>query len=69
MAAVGFGAAALTGWLRVASDRHWLSDVAAGAAIGTGTGLVVPWLAYQPAEGPPPAVTLLPAPGGLALVF
>ncbi|HEY7683037.1 MAG TPA: phosphatase PAP2 family protein [Gemmatimonadales bacterium] len=33
--AVGlYGAAALTGWSRVNDNKHWLSDVLAGAAIG-----------------------------------
>jgi membrane-associated phospholipid phosphatase len=64
-----FGAAALTGYLRIAADRHWLTDVAAGAAAGTASGLVVPLLAYQPADGRTPAVALAPAPGGLAVIF
>lgn len=64
-----FGAAALTGWLRVAADRHWLTDVVTGAAVGTAAGLVVPLLAYQPADGRRPAVLLAPAPGGLAVIF
>lgn len=29
-----YGAATLTGWSRMNDNRHWLSDVAAGAAIG-----------------------------------
>jgi membrane-associated phospholipid phosphatase len=69
LAAATFGAAALTGYLRVAADRHWLTDVVSGAVAGTATGLVVPWLAYQPAGAPRPLVTLAPAPGGLALLF
>jgi membrane-associated phospholipid phosphatase len=64
-----FGAAALTGYLRIAADRHWLTDVVTGAAVGTAAGLVVPLLAYQPADGRKPAVVLAPAPGGLAVIF
>jgi membrane-associated phospholipid phosphatase len=64
-----FSAAALTGYLRIAADRHWLTDVATGAAVSTATGLVVPLLAYQPADGRRPAVVLAPAPGGLAVIF
>jgi hypothetical protein len=37
--------------------------------VGTATGLVVPLLAFQPADGRSPAVTLAPAPGGLMLIF
>jgi membrane-associated phospholipid phosphatase len=40
----GFALAALTGYLRIAADKHWLSDVLLGAAIGTGLGLVTPYL-------------------------
>ena len=64
-----FGAAALTGYLRVAADRHWATDVIASAVVGTTTGLVVPLLAYQPADARKPSITLAPAPGGLALLF
>ena len=69
LAAATFGAAALTGYLRVAADRHWTTDVVTGAAMGTATGLVVPWLAFQPADGRAPPVMLAPAPGGLAVLF
>lgn len=41
---VGFAGAAATGWFRVAGDRHWLSDVVAGAAWGTAVGVAVPLL-------------------------
>jgi membrane-associated phospholipid phosphatase len=69
LAVATFSAAALTGYLRVAADRHWLTDVVTGAVAGTATGLVVPLLAFQPAGAPRPLVTLAPAPGGLALLF
>ncbi len=36
---VAFGAAAATAFLRIRGDRHWLSDVLAGALIGTATTL------------------------------
>ncbi len=32
-----YGAAALTGWSRLNDNRHWLSDVLAGAAVGIAT--------------------------------
>jgi membrane-associated phospholipid phosphatase len=42
--ATGLGFAAVTGYLRVAADRHYVTDVLAGAAIGAATGWVVPRL-------------------------
>jgi membrane-associated phospholipid phosphatase len=42
--AVGFGVAAATGTLRIVGDQHYATDVLAGAAIGTATGFLVPWL-------------------------
>jgi membrane-associated phospholipid phosphatase len=53
----------------VAADRHWLTDVVTGAVVGTASGLLVPLVAYQPADGRKPAVLLAPAPGGFAVVF
>ena len=57
---VGFTAAAATGWLRVAGDKHWLTDVVVGAATGTAVGLAVPWLHRN--RSAPPAVSLSVAP-------
>ena len=34
----------LTGALRIAAGKHYWTDVAAGAVLGTGIGLLVPWL-------------------------
>ncbi|MBI5485990.1 MAG: phosphatase PAP2 family protein [Deltaproteobacteria bacterium] len=42
--AIGGTMALATGWLRVAADRHYLSDVLVGAAIGSLIGWLVPWL-------------------------
>ena len=33
-----------TGYLRLAADKHWLTDVLAGAAIGATVGILVPLL-------------------------
>jgi membrane-associated phospholipid phosphatase len=41
--ALAYSAAASVGYLRIASDNHWASDVAVGAAMGTG----VTWLVYE----------------------
>jgi membrane-associated phospholipid phosphatase len=68
LAAFTFAGAAATGWMRMAADRHWLTDVVVGAGVGTAVGLGVPLLVLHPA-GERSAVTLVPAPGGLALLF
>ena len=60
----GFPAAAVVGWSRLHDDEHWLSDVVAGALLGTATGL---WVARRPDPDRPTAVvTWLPwsVPGG-----
>jgi membrane-associated phospholipid phosphatase len=55
-------------YLRVASDSHWLTDVAAGAAAGGAIGFAVPWYLHRaPARRRRFDVT--PAPGGLAIAF
>jgi membrane-associated phospholipid phosphatase len=69
LAAATFVGAALTGYLRVAADQHWLTDVITGAGIGTAVGLGLPLLVMRPADGKRPAWTLAPAPGGLAVIF
>jgi membrane-associated phospholipid phosphatase len=54
LAAATLAAAVATGWLRVAGDRHWTTDVLAGGAAGAAIGLTVPLvLLGEPA--PPPA--------------
>ncbi len=63
--AVGLTLAAGVGYLRVAGDAHWLTDVLAGAAVGSAFGAGVPLLERRLVRG----VTLSPAPGGLALHF
>ncbi len=59
----GFPLATAVGWSRLHDDEHWLSDVVAGALLGTATGL---WVGRRPGPGERSAVTWLPwvAPGG-----
>lgn len=58
--AVGMPLAALTGYLRIAADRHYFSDVMTGALIGSLAGVLVPYLharGMQVAMSPrPPAM-------------
>ena len=42
---VALAGATVCGWMRIAADRHWATDVVAGAAIGSIAGLGLPvWL-------------------------
>lgn len=68
VAAAGFALAAGAGWMRVASDQHWATDVLAGAAAGTAIGWAVPAFALRPSRDGA-GVTVRPMPGGLAISF
>lgn len=57
------GLAATTGYLRIAADRHWATDVLTGAVIGTASGIGVPQLLH----GPRRRVEVLPAGNGFAI--
>lgn len=64
--AIGVPLAALTGYLRIAADRHYFTDVLTGALVGSAVGVLLPWLHrhYGAAEGPrigasPPGVLTL----------
>jgi membrane-associated phospholipid phosphatase len=46
----GLTLAAATGYLRIAADKHYLSDVLVGAVMGSATGFLVPWL-HRPRNG------------------
>lgn len=46
--AVGLPLALLSGYLRIAADRHYTSDVLVGAALGSLFGGLVPWLLHRP---------------------
>ena len=58
---IGGGAVALgAGYLRIAADRHYLTDVLGGAAIGTAAGLTVPYLMKR-------NVSVMPTRDGIAV--
>ena len=65
-------AAAATGGLRMIADKHYLTDVLTGAALGAGLGWALPAL-FHPrrsrAEAPGLQVRLGPAPGGAAAAW
>jgi hypothetical protein len=67
---VGLAAAAFTGYLRMAADKHYLSDVLVGAGVGSLVGWAVPYLFHRPGRrGAPQAGDLMPAPGGVAVAW
>jgi membrane-associated phospholipid phosphatase len=47
---VGGGFAIATGYLRIAGDRHWFTDVLVGMLVGMGIGIAVPFLFHAPAS-------------------
>ncbi len=63
--AVGLTLASAVGYFRVAGDQHWMTDVLAGAAVGSAFGAGVLLLEKRLVRG----VTVAPAPGGFALRF
>ncbi|MBI5069234.1 MAG: phosphatase PAP2 family protein [Deltaproteobacteria bacterium] len=65
---LGLAGAAATGWLRMAADRHWATDVLVGAAVGTAAGLGIPaWLHGRRGDAGAPRVALVPL--GIAGTF
>jgi membrane-associated phospholipid phosphatase len=66
---LGLAAAAGVGYLRMAADEHYLTDVLAGAAVGGLVGFAVPWLFHRPHGGAPQPGDLLPAPGGIGVAW
>jgi membrane-associated phospholipid phosphatase len=66
---VGLAAAAGVGYLRMAADTHYLTDVLAGAAVGGFVGFAVPWFFHRPRGAAPQPGDLFPAPGGIAIAW
>lgn len=71
---IGLASAAATGYLRMAADQHYLTDVLGGAITGGAIGFAVPWFLGRKdlatSEGPPvtPTVQVLDD-GGAILGF
>jgi membrane-associated phospholipid phosphatase len=71
--ALTYGGAALVGWSRVYDDRHWTSDVVAGAMIGAATSRWTVRMLHARRAGSqtesdaprPSAITLTPLPAGV----
>lgn len=63
--ATGGTVAALTAYLRIAADRHYLTDVLVGAAFGTAVGVALPVLVHgRRDEGGPPSASSSGQPAG-----
>ena len=66
---VGLASAAATGWLRIAADRHYATDVLTGAVVGSAVGFLVPYVARRRAESPKAGVvSAVPVLGGGAML-
>jgi len=71
-AGVGFTLAAGVGYLRLAADQHYLTDVLVGSAAGGLVGWAVPRIFHPPSSPAPassPAARLRTPPVGLAFAF
>jgi membrane-associated phospholipid phosphatase len=62
----GLAIAATTGYLSLAADRHYLTDVITGAALGSAFGFGIPYLFHRPREEETPrtALSAFPVEGG-----
>jgi hypothetical protein len=69
---VGCAVAATTAYLRIAADRHWLTDVLVGMALGAGIGFAVPYFFHSAQDDSPrvsssAALRAQPLPAGAAM--
>ena len=67
---VGMVLASTTGYLRIAADKHYATDVITGAVTGAAMGVGMPYLAHRPANsGASTTVTAMPVANGAGLMF
>ena len=64
--ATAYGLAVATATLRVTGGSHFMSDVAAGALIGSATGFLVPWVNYRLIKR---GVTVTASPSEMAFTY
>lgn len=72
--AVGMTLASAVGYLRVAGDMHYLTDVLTGAAVGTAVGVAVPLVLHGREDGArtpgaTPGAQVVPLPLGILVAF
>lgn len=62
----GLAIAATASYFRLAADKHYLTDVIAGAVIGSAFGFGIPYIFHRPKDAGPPHTTVsaIPAEGG-----
>ncbi|MFH1653369.1 MAG: phosphatase PAP2 family protein [Pseudomonadota bacterium] len=65
----GLAVAATTGYLRIAADKHYITDVIGGALIGSAIGFGIPYLFHRPKPDKGHALMLsaMPIDGGMML--
>jgi len=66
---LGVASAAACGWLRIAADRHWATDVLVGAAVGSLAGLGMPAWLHGTQDGPGQSLRVTGIPLGIAGTF
>lgn len=59
----GLALATTTAYLRIAADRHYMTDVLTGTAYGIATGLAIPWLSGSL----PPCAAVVPTGNGVSI--
>ena len=67
--ALGRPLAAFTGYLRIAADRHYLSDVLVGAVLGSAVGVLAPLLLHGPRDSKGSGMSLSASSNALTLTF
>jgi len=67
MWAAGLLLATTGGYLRIAADRHYATDVIAGAVVGSAIGFGVPYFAHRPVA-PSTGLAVVPTQGAASLV-
>lgn len=66
--AVGMPLAAATGYLRIAADKHYLTDVLTAAVMGSGIGFAVPYFVHGRVRLPV-NLSVVPVEGGAMIAF
>jgi len=65
---VGLPLAFLTGYLSIAADRHYFTDVLTGALVGSAVGVLMPWLHARGQSSSAPTISS-GAPGSLVVTW